>query len=132
MKTFNILKLTNGETIVGEIAHADEKDTAVLEPLQLEVGESETTGNPMLIAMTWVPLMKKTNLVTIKTAHIIAVADVDEDISDYYEKSLAVLKNDMDKLQELVSREEEGEYEEVAESLQVEKTEMKLSANTVH
>jgi len=91
----SIIKLTNGETIVAEIAHQDDNITSVLEPLALDVGESES-GRPMLLAMTWIPLTKKVNLIHLKTEHVIAIAECDESISRYYERSLSVLKGEIE------------------------------------
>lgn len=147
----SIIKLTNGETIVAEIVHEDDTTTSVLEPLALEIGEGET-GKPMMVAMTWIPLTKKVNMVNINTNHVVAIADVDEDIDAYYVKSLAILKGDVDKLREIM-REEAGvkDLEEIVDRVQSAETEfnlddeevndpwmdkfgqpVELSANTVH
>ena len=147
----SIIKLTNGETIIAEIVHQDDITTSVLEPLSLEIGEGET-GRPMMVAMTWIPLTKKINMINLNTNHVIAVADADEEMNKYYIKSLAVLKGDTDKLREIL-REEAGveELEEITERVMSAETEfnlddeevndpwmekfgqpVELSANTVH
>jgi|DEB0MinimDraft_10_1074344.scaffolds.fasta_scaffold14582_3 transcriptional regulator of heat shock response len=147
----SIIKLTNGETIVAEIVHQDETTTSILEPIALEIGESES-GKPMMVAMTWIPLTKKVNMVNLNTNHVVAVADVDEDIDRYYIKSLAILKQDLDKLREIL-KDEAGveDLEEIAERVRSAETEfnlddeevtdpwmekfgqpIELSANTVH
>jgi len=147
----SIIKLTNGETIIAEIVHQDNDTTSVLEPLALEIGEGET-GKPMMVAMTWIPLTKKINMVNLKSNHVVAVADADEDINAYYVKSLAILKGDTEKLREIL-REEAGvdELDEIVERVKSAETEfnlddeevndpwmekfgqpVELSANTVH
>lgn len=109
----SIIKLSNGETIIAEIVHQDDKTTSVLEPLQLIIEESEDTGRPVMVALNWVPLTKKINLVELKTNHVVAVADCDEEVNNYYIKSLAVLKGDKEKLKEILEREkEEFDYDE--------------------
>ena len=109
----SIIKLSNGETIIAEIVHQDDKTTSVLEPLQLIIEESEDTGRPVMVALNWVPLTKKINLVELKTNHVVAVADCDEEVNNYYIKSLAVLKGDKEKLKEILERErEELDYDE--------------------
>lgn len=123
----SIIKLTNGETIVAEIAHQDEVVTSVLEPLMLEVGESET-GKPMLVAMTWVPLTKKVNMVNLQTQHIVAVSECDDDISEYYIRSLATLKGEDDEDGEEVDEVLEKYLNEVNSDI----SEKLISANTVH
>jgi hypothetical protein len=103
----SIIKLSNGETIIAEIVHQDDKTTSVLEPLQLIIEESEETGRPVMIALNWVPLTKKINMVELKTNHVVAVADCDEEVENYYIKSLAILKGDRDKLREILAQEKE-------------------------
>ena len=103
----SIIKLSNGETIIAEIVHQDDKTTSVLEPLQLIIEESEDTGRPVMVALNWVPLTKKINLVELKTNHVVAVADCDEEVEKYYIKSLAILKGDRDKLREILAQEKE-------------------------
>lgn len=143
----SIIKLTNGETIIAEIVHEDENTTSVLEPLALEIGEGET-GKPMMVAMTWIPLTKTVNMVNLKTSHVIAIADIDEDMESYYEKSLAILKGDVDKIREIIKREagtddleeirervEENTVDDIQEELWMEKFGQPLeirTANTVH
>jgi ATP-dependent helicase YprA (DUF1998 family) len=146
----SIIKLTNGETIIAEIVHQDESTTSILEPLALEIGEGET-GKPMMVAMTWIPLTKKINMVNLKSAHVVAVAEADEDIDAYYVKSLAILKGDVEKLREILREEAtEEELEEISERVASAETEfnldseiedlwmekfgqpVELSANTVH
>ena len=147
----SIIKLTNGETIIAEIVHQDDNTTSVLEPLALEIGEG-ASGKPIMVAMTWIPLTKKINMVNLKSSHVVAVADADEDIDAYYVKSLAILKGDTEKLREIL-REEAGveELDEIVERVKSSETEfnldneevndpwmekfgqpLELSANTVH
>lgn len=122
----SIIKLTNGETIIAEIVHEDEKTTSVLEPLALEIGEGET-GKPMMVAMTWIPLTKTTNLVNLNTKHVVAIADVDEEIDAYYIKSLAILKGDVKKLREILRDEADVEdLEEITERIRSAETEFNL------
>lgn len=142
----SIIKLTNGETIIAEIVHQDENTTSVLEPLALEIGEGET-GRPMMVALTWIPLTKSINMVNLKSNHVVAVADCDEEMDAYYIKSLAVLKGDTDKLREIL-KEEAGveDLEEIHERVSAQELsdsdpwmdkfgkplENEPSANTVH
>jgi len=123
----SIIKLTNGETIIAEIVHQDEMTTSVLEPLLLDIGESES-GRPMMVAMTWIPLTKSINMVNLSTSHVVAIADVDEDINAYYIRSLAVLKENrqLDDQDEVLD--EYMDMDEVNSGI----LEQKISANTVH
>jgi hypothetical protein len=44
-------------------------------------------------------------MVNLKTSHVIAVAECDDEVSSYYEKSLAIMKHDIRKLQEIMKKE---------------------------
>ena len=143
MITHRIIKLTNGETIIAEVAHSDENITAVIDPLQLDIGENPENGRPMLYALTWVPLSGNTTIVELKTNHVVAISTVDEDMDRYYRKSLAVMKNDFKTLKQIIEEEGEDESEvHLAETEDVDDEEdmwMKkfgkpttISANTVH
>lgn len=131
MNSPNIIKLINGETIMAEIIDRDEGFLNIVDPVQLEITESEATGKPMLVALTWIPLMEKLNLITLKNDHVVAIAKVDRDIELYYKKSLAILKNDAEALKTLI---EEEEYEDSIEALEdIEQlTTPTVQANTVH
>lgn len=87
----SIIKLSNGETIVAEIVHQDDKTTSVVEPLALSMEETEE-GRPMMVAMSWVPLTKKVNMVNLNTSHVIAIFECDEHIDKYYQNSLDILR----------------------------------------
>ena len=100
----SIIKLTSGETIIAEVVHEDEDITCILEPLALDIGESES-GRAMMVAMTWIPLTKKVNMVNLNSSHVIAIAEVDEEIDTYYQKSLAIMKHDTEKLKEILKKE---------------------------
>jgi hypothetical protein len=140
-----IIKLTNGETIIAEVVNEDEQYISVLEPLALEIAESET-GKPMMVALTWVPLTKKVNMVNLKTPHIVAISECDEDMDKYYKKSLAVLKGDVETLREILAEEAtEEDLEKIRERVVNDKEEddpwmekfgtpieVNHSANTVH
>jgi hypothetical protein len=142
---YSIIKLTNGETIIAEIVNQDDQYVSVLEPLALEIAESES-GKPMMVALTWVPLTKKINMVNLKSPHVIAISDCDDEIGSYYEKSLAVLKGDVEKLREILAKEaDEEDLDRIRENVLNDEIdddpwmgkygqplEIKPSANTVH
>jgi len=123
----SIIKLTNGETIIAEIVHQDESTTSILEPLLLEIGESQN-GRPMMVAMTWVPLTKSINMVNLNTNHVVAVAEVDEEINAYYVRSLGVLKGNAS----IDEPEEESDVEVDDSWMEKFGQPVELSANTVH
>ena len=139
----SIIKLTSGETIIAEVAHEDESNTTILEPLSLEIQEGES-GRPTMVAFTWIPLLKKVNMVNLKTQHVVAIAEVDDEIDLYYRKSLAILKGDSETLREILREEAtEEDIENIREQiLQEEEIDdpwmekfgqpVELSANTVH
>jgi hypothetical protein len=96
-----IVKLINGESLMAEVAHIDEHTTSLIDPLLLQIDE-RSGGNPVMIAMTWIPLTKPTTLVHIKNHHVITTCDMDSATEDYYSRSVRILKGGV----------EDDEYEE--------------------
>jgi len=131
MKNKNrIVKLTRGDTIIGEVVAEDNTHLSIIDPLQLDLAESDD-GNLMMMAMHWIPLTKPINVVTIKNEHVVAVADSDESTWKYYQKSLAVFKGDLKKLKALL-REENVEVGDLEMDENVVRFPSRLTANTVH
>jgi hypothetical protein len=135
----NIIKLSNGETIVGYLIHEDADITSIIDPLALIIDENDK-GRPMLLAMTWIPLLKETTQIDLKTTHVVAISECDEDIAKYYLKSLAIMKGDIKKLKELVSDDsnyvvdDDYDDDDDEEDLWMKKfgKQMIFTANTVH
>jgi hypothetical protein len=122
-----IIKLTNGETILCDVHHMDDKSVAVLNPLMLDLAENPNNGRPMLYATSWVPLTEDINVVDIKAGHVIAMATISDEIDLYYRKSL---KTFLDEGEEIIE-----EDDEEIEDRWMEKfghTVEQVSANTVH
>lgn len=145
--SYQIIKLTNGDTIMGEVVHEDEDVTTVLEPLSLIVNENEE-GRPVMVALTWVPLLKKVNAVHLKTDHVVAMSELEREMTLYYKRSLAQLRGDLEEFEQLMSEstpddrlhwnddevlEEKDEVmEEYLSEITSEISEQIISANTVH
>jgi hypothetical protein len=135
----SIIKLTSGETLIAEVVNEDEYHVSVIDPLLLEIGEGDT-GNPVMMAMSWIPLLKPVNLVNLKSPHVIAVAECEEEVVLYYKKSLAVLKKDDALLREVAEAERALRQEEIELGWEDEDEDsnvipfehVKQSANTVH
>ena len=139
--SYHVVKLTNGETIIAEVVHEDETVTTVLEPLALIVHDGED-GRPVMVAHTWVPLLKKTNAVHLNTQHVVAMAECEREMELYYKRSLAQLKGDVEEFKKLMEdshpddklhwNDDELLEEEFPEELQQELENFEPSANTVH
>lgn len=115
----NIIKLSNGDTIVAEIIHKDSKVVCVMDPLSMEVVVDD--GRHIMVSKSWVPLHKKDNMVTLYAHNIVAIADVDDETDRYYRKSIAYMKGDVEMYED--DLEDEDPLLDLA---------YQQSANTVH
>lgn len=97
----SIIKLTNGETILAKIISSDDEHLCVNDPIQLKVGTH--VSSYMVTSTMWVPLRSPTTLVALKQNHVVATANVEEDMSVFYRRAVATIKQDEDELQKIVS-----------------------------
>jgi len=85
----NMIKLTNGDTIVGKIVNETDLHLSIENPLQVRM--TYETIYPTLVATYWIPLSVGGEIVDVRQAHIVIVADVHEDVKGYYERTLTRL-----------------------------------------
>ena len=135
-----IIKLVNGETLIGEIPPMPEgyTDLKIINPLQLDFNEEEYQYS--LIAFLWIPLTSEQTCVELKREHIIAEIDPGPTgLGKYYKRSLAFLTGDIDEIEHLLAEEnaikEESEMKRKPldpEGKVIPLRSMRISANTVH
>lgn len=82
----NLLKLTNGEMIIGEVLVQTDTHLSIKDPLEVRI--TYMTGVPSIIANFWIPISDKGTVQDIRQQHIIAIADVNDEIESYYVRSL--------------------------------------------
>jgi hypothetical protein len=132
-----ILKLMNGDTIMGTAEVVGESGVTLKDPVALEM--SQESGAYSLISFMWVPLdPKSTTRTFIKSDHIITSVPMSEDILSYYRRSLAMLKGDVEEMRRIISEEreemldfsDEDEYDSLDDKILSFPT--GKSANTVH
>ena len=137
--SIKIIKLVNGETLIGEVQPMPEgyTDLKIIDPLQLDFNEEEYQYS--LIAFLWIPLTSEKTCVELKRDHIVAEIDSQQSLGKYYRRSLAFLTGDMDEIQHLLAEEsamkEESEMKREPldkEGKVVPLRSMRISANTVH
>lgn len=137
--SIKIIKLVNGETLIGEIAPMPEgyTDLKIVNPLQLDFNEEEYQYS--LIAFLWIPLTSEQTCVELKREHIIAEIDSQQSLGKYYKRSLAFLTGDVDEIQHLLAEESALQEESKMsrkpldeEGKVVPLRSMRMSANTVH
>jgi len=108
----SIIKLSNGETLLAKIISSDDEHLCVNDPVMLN---SITVSNHNTVSTTtWVPLNGPTTLVARKQNHVVATANVEEEMSLFYRKSVAIIKNDAAELEQIVDeiRRQVEEHEE--------------------
>jgi hypothetical protein len=141
-----LYKLVSGDTVLAEYVGSDETVATVANPVALVVN---TAGRGIALSSTvWVPFAREGDtVIDIKKEHIITTLSVDEETELYYDKTVAYLQGDGDKLERLSNLSKENDFmtdEEMSQEIEreidreVEKEETnKLfsdnwTANTVH
>jgi hypothetical protein len=143
-----MIKLLNGETLLAKVIENDNEHLCINDPVMIEI--TPTQGGNAMTSISWIPLMKPTNLVALKQSHILTVYDVTDELGLYYRKSVALLKNDPEEIKKVVDEirkqqemlssiagdeeeEDEDELEEIREKVF---NKLKLirsqTSNTVH
>ena len=86
--TYKVLKLLNGEELICELG-AGKLDGSyeITHPLKMEVESKLTKQGPVdsLNLSRWIGPYTEQSLFTIKTSHVLIVADASEGLSRYYE-----------------------------------------------
>ena len=86
--TYKILKLLNGEELICELADSVVDDFyEITHPLKMQVESRLTKQGPVesLSLSRWIGPYTEQSLFSIKTSHVLIVADASEGLSRYYE-----------------------------------------------
>lgn len=119
--TIQILKLTNGDTILGDIIDADEKTLTLLNPLELHT-EPFGGNRANMVAHQWLPMMEDRNIIYVSQAHVVGSMPANIEIVDYYKHAIEViLFPEQAKMRE---EQERREWEKLIEGMK------ELTANT--
>lgn len=95
-----MIKLLNGETLLAKVIQNDNEHLCINDPIMIDI--TPTQGGNAMTSITWIPLMKPTNLVALKQNHVLTVYDVTDELGLYYRKSVALLKNDPEEIKKVV------------------------------
>ena len=86
--TYKVLKLLNGEELICELEDGVVDDSyEITHPLKMQVESKLTRHGPVdsLSLSRWIGPYTEQSLFSIKTAHVLIVADASEGLSRYYE-----------------------------------------------
>ena len=86
--TYKILKLLNGEELICELGDSVDDDSyEITHPLKMQVESKLTRQGPIdsLSLSRWIGPYTEQSLFSIKTAHVLIVADASVGLSRYYE-----------------------------------------------
>jgi hypothetical protein len=86
--TYKVLKLLNGEELICELGDGVINDSyEITHPLKMQVESRLTKQGPVdsLNLSRWIGPYTEQSLFSIKTAHVLIVADASEGLSRYYE-----------------------------------------------
>jgi len=86
---YKVLKLLNGEELICELGDSVVDDSyEITHPLKMQVESKLTRQGPVdsLSLSRWIGPYTEQSLFSIKTAHVLIIADASEGLSRYYER----------------------------------------------
>jgi hypothetical protein len=84
----HILKLSNGDTIVGDLISEDEDCITLNNPLELQMVNNPMSGSG-LMSMYWLPIDTEIFHVDIRQQHVIVLSKAPDEIQVFYKNSLS-------------------------------------------
>ena len=127
---YKIVKLTNGENLICQINDdVDNGEYKINFPLKMELHEVLTKEGPAesLNLSRWIGPYTEQSFFSIKTAHVLVIANASEGLSRYYEHMMKEIKQlDAPKKRSILNDvDDEDVYDELLEELETDN-------NTVH
>ena len=115
---YKIVKLTNGENLICQINDdVDNGEYKIYLPLKMEVRSVLTKEGPVesLNLSRWIGPYTKQSFFTIKTSHVLLVAEASEGLSRYYEHVIKEIErlDDKDSSDDLEDVNNEDVYDEL-------------------
>ena len=125
--TYKVLKLLNGEELICKLEDSVVDDSyEIVNPLKMEV-ESKNTKQGLVESLSlsrWVGPYTEQSLFSIKTAHVLIVAEASEGLSRYYEHvQKEIIKRDSPNYRKSLNDiDNEEVYEDLLAELEIEDT----------
>ena len=128
--SYKIVKLTNGEELICEINDVvDNGEYKINFPLKMEVRTTVTKEGVVdsLNLSRWIGPYTEQSFFSIKTAHVLVIANASEGLSRYYEHMMKEIKklDNPEKRSSLDDVDDEDVYDELLEELETDN-------NTIH
>ena len=125
--TYKVLKLLNGEELICEIGDGEIEDSyEITHPLKMQVESRLTKQGPVesLSLSRWIGPYTEQSLFSIKTAHVLIVADASEGLCRYYEhvRKEIIKRDSPDYRKSLNDIDNEEVYEDLLADLEIEDT----------
>ena len=125
MENIKIVRLKNGEDIVGQLINVDDSYD-VIEPMTVDV---EYRGKePGLVMRHWLPIqLVKHNEINIKQSDVLCVLEPSDDFAEYYVNTVEKI-HDLLKARNLVDELDDDEVNDIMDALE----ELEQAGNTLH
>jgi hypothetical protein len=116
--SYKVVKLTNGEEVICQLSDEIINDEYQLNcPLKMEIRQQMTKAGPMdsLNLSRWIGPYTKQSLFSIKTSHVLLIAEASEGLSRYYEHVMQEIErlDDKDISDNLDNVNDEDVYDEL-------------------
>jgi hypothetical protein len=125
MENIKIVRLKNGEDIVGQLINVNDSYD-VIEPMTVDV---EYRGKePGLVMRHWLPIqLVKHNEINIKQSDVLCVLEPSDDFAEYYVNTVEKI-HDLLKARNLVDELDDDEVNDIMDALE----ELEQAGNTLH
>lgn len=125
MDNIKIVRLKNGEDIVGQITNVDDSYD-VVEPMTVDVDYRGKEAG--LVMRHWLPIqLVKYNEITIKQTDVLCVLEPSDDFAEYYINTIEKV-HDLLKARNLVDELDDDEVNDIMDALD----ELQQHGNTLH
>ena len=125
--TYKVLKLLNGEELICELEDGVVDDSyEITNPLKMQVESKLTRQGPVesLSLSRWIGPYTEQSLFSIKTAHVLIVAEASEGLSRYYEhvRKEIIKRDSPDYRKSLDDVDNEEVYDDLLDDLDIDDT----------
>jgi hypothetical protein len=126
MNNIKIVRLHNGDDIIGDITHQSNGSFDIYDPMVVEIDYRNKFAG--LVMSHWLPFqIIKKNQVNLKTEDILFILEPSDDLTEYYISSVERIKEIMDAKESIEDLDEEN-YSEIMDAFE----EMQNEENILH
>jgi hypothetical protein len=78
------IKLTNGDTLIGDMLGATDRTLTLLNPIEVVIKGVSAESKASMVGYQWLPFIEDENIIELNAFHIIAVSDAPLRVKEFY------------------------------------------------